>query len=84
MKYRINLDFEMENNRITDEINILNINLKEMRKLFNIKNEELINLNIMIKNENLIGNDIAKLNEEINKYQAMITQNETNIMLLSQ
>ena len=84
MKYRINFDFEIENNRIADEINILNINLKEMRKLFSIKNEELINLNIMIKNENLIGNDIAKLDDEINKYQAMIIQNETNIMLLSQ
>ena len=84
MKYRNNLDFEMNKNRITDEINILNIKIKEMTINNNNINEELQNIKKTIEMENAIGLDIAKLDEEINKYKSMITQNETNIMLLSQ
>jgi hypothetical protein len=84
MKFRNNLDFEIENNRITDEIAILNIKIEDMRKSFNNTNKELQNLKTTIENENIIGNDIAKLDEEIKKYKAMILQNETNIILLSQ
>ena len=84
MKFRNNLDFEIENNRITDEISILNIKIEDMRKSFNNTNKELQNLKKTIENENIIGSDIAKLDEEILKYKAMILQNETNIMLLLQ
>ena len=84
MKYRNNLDFEMENNCITDNIYILNMKIEEMCKLFNITNEKLQNIKNNIENENKIGIDIAKLDEEITKYKAMISQNETNIILLSQ
>ena len=84
MKYRNNLDFELENNRITDEINISNIKINEMIKKINNINEELQNIKNAIEMENAIGLDIAKLDEEINKYKSMITQNETNIMLLLQ
>ena len=84
MKYRTNIEFEMESNRITDEINILNMKIKDMSKSFNNINEELKNLKTTIENENVIGSDIAKLDEEIKKYKAMIIQNETNIILLSQ
>ena len=84
MKYRNNLDFEMDKNRITDEINILNIKIKEMTINNNNINEELQNIKKTIEMENIIGLDIARLDEEINKYKSMITQNETNIMLLSQ
>ena len=84
MKYRTNIEFEMESNRITDEINILNMKIKDMSKSFNNINDELKNLKTIIENENVIGSDIAKLDEEIKKYKAMIIQNETNIILLSQ
>ena len=84
MKYRINNDFEIENNCITDEIDIFNMKNKEISKLFNNTNEELQNLNKTIEKENTIGNEIIKLDEEINKYKTMIIQNETNIMLLLQ
>jgi hypothetical protein len=84
MKYRINLEYETETNRIKDEISILNINIIELSKTYFNTNKELQNLQITIDKENSVGKDIAKLNEEIQKYKAMIMQNETNIMLLSQ
>jgi hypothetical protein len=58
--------------------------IKDMSKSFNNINEELKTLKTTIENENVIGSDIAKLDEEIKKYKAMIIQNETNIILLSQ
>ena len=84
MKYRINLEYETETNRIKDEISILNLNIIELSKTYFNTNKELQNLLITIDKENSVGKDIAKLNEEIQKYKAMIMQNETNIMLLSQ
>ena len=84
MKYRINLEYETKTNHITDEIKILNINIIELSKKYSNINKELQNLQIIIDKENSVGKDIAKLNEEIQKYKAMIMQNETNIMLLSQ
>lgn len=84
MKYRINLEYETETNRIKDEISILNINIIELSKTYFNTNKDLQNLQITIDKENSVGKDIAKLNEEIQKYKAMIMQNETNIMLLSQ
>ena len=84
MKFRINLEYETETNRIKDEISILNLNIIELSKTYFNTNKELQNLLITIDKENSVGKDIAKLNEEIQKYKAMIMQNETNIMLLSQ
>lgn len=84
MKYRINLEYETESNRITDEISILKLNIIELSKTYFNTNKELQNLQITIDKENSIGKDIAKLNEEIQKYKSMIAQNETNIILLSQ
>ena len=84
MKYRINLEYETESNRITDKISILKLNIIELSKTYFNTNKELQNLQITIDKENSIGKDIAKLNEEIQKYKSMIIQNETNIILLSQ
>ena len=84
MKFRNNLNLQTESNRITDEIAILNMKIKEMHNLFNTTNKELQDIIKTIENENIIGIDIAKLDEEIKKYKAMISQNETNIILLSQ
>ena len=84
IKYRINLEYETETNRIKDEIIILNLNIIKLSKTYFNTNKELQNLQITIDKENSVGKDIAKLNEEIQKYKAMIMQNETNIMLLSQ
>lgn len=79
MKERIIVDYENEKNRINDIIIDSKLNLENISKDFNNCNIELDNIKEMIIKEDIIGNELYKIDIEIVKYQDIIKQIESDI-----
>ena len=79
MKERIIVDYENEKKRINDIIIDSKLNLENISKDFNNCNIELDNIKEMIIKEDIIGNELYKIDIEIVKYQDIIKQIESDI-----
>ena len=83
MKGRIIKDFEEECIKYNKLIDTNKDKMKALREEFNNTMLELEKINKMIEQEDIVGNEIDKLDKEISKYQDIIKAVESDIKKIS-